>query len=50
MNACREANAIDTDDVNDDVVFAFHDDMGPSSHSAGIVGGFMASTSPASGR
>ena len=50
MIACREANTIDTDDVNDDVVFAFHDEMGPASHSAGIMGGSMTSTSPASRR
>ena len=48
MVLCRKANAIHTNYVDNDVVFAFHSKMGPSSHTAGIVGGLVAATCPAS--
>ena len=41
-----EADAVETKNVNNDVVFAFEAEMGPASHSSGIGGGLMATTCP----
>ena len=47
--SCRETNAVDTEDVNNDVVLSFEAEVSPTAHASGIGRGMMATTCPARG-
>ena len=44
--SCREANAVNTEEVNNDVVLSFETEVSPTSHSSGIGRGLMAPACP----